>query len=84
VKPLDGLEKAALITLATDGEDGPTEAAGAVVTGETASRARVLGIQPEWYLENNDSYAFFQQLDDLIVTGSSGTNVNDLTFLFTL
>jgi len=71
-----------LVTLATDGEDGPTNAAGAVVTGETASRAQALGLNPAEYLANNDSYHFFEQLGDLLKPGPTGTNVNDLTFLF--
>ena len=72
-----------LITLATDGEDGPTDAAGAVVTGETFQHAAGLGLHPEHYLEQNDSYSFFELLGDLLKPGSTGTNVNDLVFLFT-
>jgi hydroxypyruvate reductase len=73
-----------LATLATDGEDGPTDAAGAVVTGETFHRSRSLGLDPADYLERNDSYSFFDTLGDLLKPGPTGTNVNDLTFLFTL
>lgn len=82
VASLAGLRDVALITLATDGEDGPTDAAGAVVTGETATRACALGMQPDEYLRRNNSYLFFDRLNDLIRTGSTGTNVNDLVFLF--
>jgi hydroxypyruvate reductase len=70
-----------LISLATDGEDGPTDAAGAVVTGGTLQRARSLGLDPADYLARNDSYTFFDKLGDLIKTGPTGTNVNDLVFL---
>ena len=73
-----------LVTLATDGEDGPTEAAGAVVTGETFRRAVGLGLHPGDFLDRNDSYSFFAALDDLLKPGSTGTNVNDLVFLFAL
>jgi glycerate 2-kinase len=73
-----------LVTLATDGEDGPTDAAGAVVTGDTFRRARSPGLDPLEYLERNDSYSFFDALGDLLKPGPTGTNVNDLTFLFTL
>jgi hydroxypyruvate reductase len=73
-----------LITLATDGEDGPTDAAGAIVTGETFRRAAGLGLHPRPYLERNDSYTFFNALDDLLKPGPTGTNVNDLVFLFIL
>jgi glycerate 2-kinase len=72
-----------LVTLATDGEDGPTDAAGAVVTGDTYRRARELGMQAGEYLGRNDSYRFFEALGDLLKPGPTGTNVNDLTFLFT-
>ena len=81
-KDLDGLEQVALVTLATDGEDGPTGAAGAVVTGETARRAAEAGLNPEDFLARNNSYHFFEPLGSLIITGPTGTNVNDLTFLF--
>jgi glycerate 2-kinase len=71
-----------LVTLATDGEDGPTDAAGAVVTGATFRRASGMDLRPGLYLERNDSYSFFSALDDLLKPGSTGTNVNDLAFLF--
>lgn len=70
------------VTLATDGEDGPTDAAGAIVNGETWRRAKTLGLGPIAHLQRNDSYSFFAALDDLIKTGPTGTNVNDLVFLF--
>jgi len=73
-----------LITLATDGEDGPTDAAGAVVTGETFHRASILNLHPNDFLDRNDSYSFFEALDDLLKPGSTGTNVNDLIFLIVL
>jgi hydroxypyruvate reductase len=71
-----------LITLATDGEDGPTDAAGAIVTAETMKRAQRLGLDPQTFLQNNDAYPFFDQAGGLIQIGSTGTNVNDLTFYF--
>lgn len=75
-------ENVMLITLATDGEDGSIDAAGAVVTGETYRRAIDLGLSPESFLADNDSYSFFESLGDLIKIDPTGTNVNDLTFLF--
>lgn len=78
VSELAGLENVMLISIATDGEDGPTDAAGAVVTGETAQRAKHLGMDAIDFLSRNDAYSFFAKLDDLIKTGPSGTNVNDL------
>ncbi|MCS7011696.1 MAG: glycerate kinase [Anaerolineales bacterium] len=83
VTELADFPDAMLITLATDGEDGPTDAAGAVVTGETFRRALALGLDPQDHLQRNDSYTFFDALDDLLRPGPTGTNVNDLIFLFT-
>lgn len=62
----------------TDGTDGPTDAAGAVADGSTIDRARALGLSARRALANNDAYPFFAALDDLIVTGPTNTNVNDL------
>ncbi len=73
-----------LVTLATDGEDGPTDAAGAVVTGETHRRALEMDLNPEDFLSRNNSYTFFAALDDLFKPGPTGTNANDLVFLFVL
>ncbi|MGC1377137.1 MAG: glycerate kinase [Anaerolineales bacterium] len=82
VTELVDFPNALLVTLATDGEDGPTDAAGAVVSGATWRRAQTLGLHPGDYLQRNDSYSFFAALDDLLKTGPTGTNVNDLVFLF--
>jgi glycerate 2-kinase len=82
VEDMAGLHTTALVTLATDGSDGPTDAAGAVVTGETFRRGLDLGINPEEYLRNNDAYQYFKVLGDLLVTGPTYTNVNDLNLLF--
>lgn len=82
VEELAGVENVLLVTLATDGEDGPTDAAGAVVTGETHARALAQNLSARVFLENNDAYSFFEHLDDLLKPGQTGTNVNDLTFLF--
>ena len=78
---LDGWPGILVMALATDGTDGPTDGAGAVVTGETVSRSRALGLDPRAALEVNDSYPFFDALGDLIRTGPTGTNVNDLLFV---
>lgn len=79
---MEGLPDVLLMALGTDGTDGPTDAAGAVATGETVARARALGLEPRAHLEDNDSYSFFAALDDLVRTGPTGTNVNDLLLLF--
>lgn len=81
VAELHGLENVLLISLATDGDDGPTDAAGAVVTGVSAQRAKILGLDVKNSLSQNDAYPFFGTLGDLLKTGPTGTNVNDLIFL---
>lgn len=78
---LDGMRNVAAGAFATDGIDGPTDAAGAVITGETISRARAAQLDAAAYLNNNASYEFFSRLDDLIITGPTGTNVNDVAFV---
>jgi glycerate 2-kinase len=77
---LAGEDKIAIETLATDGVDGPTDAAGAIVTGETVEQARKIGLEPAGYLAGHDSYVFFSALNGLVKTGPTGTNVNDLLF----
>ena len=79
---IEGLHNVVLVALSTDGTDGPTDAAGAAVTGETVARARGLGLDPLAHLAENDAYSFFDALGDLIRTGPTGTNVNDLLFIF--
>jgi glycerate 2-kinase len=78
---IDGLPNMLIAALGTDGTDGPTDAAGAIATGETVGRAKTIGRDAEAHLANNDSYHYFQALGDLIVTGPTGTNVNDLLFV---
>jgi glycerate-2-kinase len=76
---LKGLEGITLVSLSTDGVDGPTDAAGAVIDGKTVARALRMGLVPEKFLAENDSYHFFSRLGDLIFTGPTGTNVNDVS-----
>src|SRR5262245_28363350 len=72
----------ALASAGTDGVDGPTDAAGAVVDSTTMVRAAAAGLAPiNSYLQNNDSHSFFDLLGDLIRTGPTGTNVDDLQVL---
>ncbi|MDX1662156.1 MAG: DUF4147 domain-containing protein [Candidatus Promineifilaceae bacterium] len=75
-------------TFATDGEDGETGAAGAVVSNRTATQARKAALDPQIFLDANDSHTFFRTLEErtgerfLLRSGSTGTNVNDLLFIF--
>jgi hydroxypyruvate reductase len=73
-----GDQEIVVLSAGTDGTDGPTDAAGAIADHTTVSRARALGLDPRAYLDDNDAYHFFQALDDLIITGPTNTNVNDL------
>jgi hydroxypyruvate reductase len=82
IEGLSGVSGAILVTFATDGEDGRSPAAGAIVTSTTLQDARDKGIDPAEYLARNDSYSFFSSLNTSIITGSTGTNVNDLVLLF--
>jgi len=75
---LSGAAGATLVTLATDGEDGPTDAAGAVVDGDSLARARALGLEPVAHLDDDDAYPVFDALGDLLRIGPTGTNVCDL------
>ncbi|MEM0266984.1 MAG: glycerate kinase [Thermofilaceae archaeon] len=72
-----GEEGVAVAAVGSDGIDGPTDVAGAVVDGRTIKRARELGLDPIHYLENNDSYTFFKLVGGHVVTGPTRTNVND-------
>ncbi|MBN1315377.1 MAG: glycerate kinase [Anaerolineales bacterium] len=80
---IEGMENIAIVGLATDGTDGPTDAAGAWADGSTVRRGKEIGNRAAAFLADNNAYHFFRPLDDLIVTGPTNTNVNDLTFLFT-
>jgi glycerate 2-kinase len=75
---IDGVDGITLLSAGTDGTDGPTDAAGAVVDGHTVSRAGSMHLDAPAYLNNNDSYTFFRKTDELLVTGPTGTNVMDI------
>ena len=75
---LDGIENIVVLAGGTDGNDGPTDAAGAMADGRTLARAQAKGLDPLDYLRRNDSYHFFQTLEDLVITGPTLTNVMDV------
>ena len=75
---ISGMENVVLLSGGTDGSDGPTDAAGALADGTTLARAAARGLDTRAFLSNNDAYHFFQPLGDLIVTGPTNTNVNDV------
>lgn len=74
---LKGIDRVAVACLGSDGRDGPTDAAGAVVDGETYNKSLSLGLKPEDFLSDNNSYEFFKKVGGHIRTGYTGTNVND-------
>ncbi len=78
---LDGLPDVSLAAFGTDGRDGAGEAAGALVDGTSADRARAAGRDPRRDLDHHHSGPFFDTLGDAVVTGPTGTNVNDLLVL---
>ncbi len=75
---IEGVEGIYFLSAGTDGNDGPTDATGAFVGGGTIGKARALGLDPQAYLDNNDSYNFFKKTDSLLITGPTGTNVMDV------
>ena len=78
---LDGIKNVLLFSVGSDGTDGPTDAAGGYVTGETAAQLRAQGVSIDDVLKNNDAYHALEKCGSLIITGPTGTNVNDLTVL---
>ena len=75
---IDGMENAAVFSFGSDGTDGPTDAAGGYVDGASMQRLRELGIDANAVLQENDTYPALKQIEGLIMTGPTGTNVNDV------
>ena len=80
-KGIDGLTNTTVFSVGSDGTDGPTDAAGGIVTGDTAGSLRAQGIDIDDVLRNNDAYHALSAVNALVMTGPTGTNVNDLTCL---
>lgn len=78
---IDGLEGVVILSGGTDGTDGPTAAAGAVADGQTVARAHAVGITWQHFLQRNDAFHYFEKLNDLLITGPTGTNVMDVHLL---
>lgn len=81
---LDGLDDVFAMACDTDGIDGSEDNAGAIITPDTLKRAKVHNIHATEYLKNHNAYTFFEQLDDLIITGPTRTNVNDFRAILIL
>lgn len=75
---IDGCRDTCIFSFGSDGTDGPTDAAGGIVTGKTAAEMKEKGIDVDDVLKNNDAYNALKEVDGLIMTGPTGTNVNDL------
>ena len=71
-----------IASLATDGSDGPTDSAGGLADSQTVARGEVVGLGAMDYLRRHDAYPFLQATNDLLLTGPTQTNVNDLIFIF--
>ncbi|HWS01670.1 MAG TPA: MOFRL family protein, partial [Prolixibacteraceae bacterium] len=78
---IEGMEDVVIVSVGSDGTDGPTDAAGGIVDGQTTARILAASIIPQVSLDNNDSYHALKASRDLIITGPTGTNVNDLMFV---
>ena len=78
---LEGAEDVVFFSLGSDGTDGPTDAAGGIVDGTTVEKMRVKGLNVKAFIANNDSYHALKAVDGLIITGPTGTNVNDVSVL---
>ncbi len=78
---IEGLRDTVILSLGTDGTDGPTDAAGALATGTTMQRAAALDLDFSRHLAENNAYPFFDALGDLVRTGPTGTNVMDIHLL---
>ena len=81
---LNGLKNVYALSCGTDGSDGTENNAGALITPDTLKRAADYGVKAEKLLANNDSYSFFEALNDLVVTGPTRTNVNDIHVILVL
>ena len=78
---LKGTTGITLLSAGTDGTDGPTDAAGAIVDGETLMKATAKGLDPADFLTRNDTYSFFKASGGLLMTGPTGTNVMDIQII---
>jgi hydroxypyruvate reductase len=79
---LEGIEDVFAIACDTDGADGLVDNAGAIITPDTLARAQTAGLDLDAMLADNDAYSFFEALDDLVISGPTHTNVNDLRAIY--
>lgn len=79
--PLQDVPGVIIAALATDGTDGPTDSSGAIADSSTVARGRALGLDPQEHLETHNAYPYLAKVQDLLLTGPTYTNVNDLLFV---
>jgi len=77
IKEIEG-ENIVLLSCGTDGKDGNSDAAGAIIDGWSMKKARKKKLSPDSFLQNNDSFTFFRKIGDVIFTKQTGTNVMDV------
>jgi hydroxypyruvate reductase len=75
---LSGRNMPVILSAGTDGTDGPTDAAGAFIDSSVLVNVKQLSLSPQAYLDNNDAYHFFKQVNGLLITGPTQTNVMDI------
>ncbi|RQD68093.1 MAG: glycerate kinase [Tindallia sp. MSAO_Bac2] len=80
-KGIEGMEDIVIFSVGSDGTDGPTDAAGGIVDGKSVERMKSAGVDPESYLNNNDSFNALAASNDLVITGPTGSNVNDVSII---
>jgi hydroxypyruvate reductase len=81
INALRDIPQCLVLSAGSDGTDGPTDAAGAFADSSSYERAMELGLDPEVYLEDNDSYGLFSRMNDLFITGPTWTNVMDIRIM---
>jgi hydroxypyruvate reductase len=79
---LQGSTGVTVVSLATDGTDGPTDSAGGLADGATVDRGEAIGLSALTHLRGHNAYPYLAAVDDLLLTGPTRTNVNDLMFVF--
>ncbi len=79
---LQGDDRMVVVSLATDGTDGPTDSAGGIGDGSTVARGKAKGLDAEEYLRGHNAYPYLAEVNDLLLTGPTQTNVNDIVFVF--
>lgn len=84
IEDVSKLRNTVLVSIGTDGMDGPTNAAGAIIDSDSLEKSKKLNLNYKKYLKNNDAYHFFKKTDELVMTGLTGSNVADIGLVMKL